>query len=590
MRQITNEGIIFFMKKRYLLILLGSIFASCISGCAKGEEECIPTTGVAENVSVTATLTPSSYSDGMVAITEDNFGDVRFCNYLKEIYDEDEDGFLSEKERTAVTEVRLPDRILIEPYTSLKGFYYFPELEEMRLNSVRYIEVREVPKLKRIVWEGATSTQVMRLGEVLVKECPLLEEILLWDTLFIGGSETELSRIEVENCPVIEWMSVKSGNMERVSVKVPDAPKLHLVIASLKDGNWPHDITLDSYSILGTGLVPVLNIAEKKVQADKMNIAWEGESISFVDSIQGLENVIRTVQDGFSVEIQEVIPELYDAAGRKAYSVQVESAQLASGNYGVYVNGLDSCEEVREKYDYYAKGLVMYLEQVPKKEQFSFSWKEELLLPLEEYSPRRGMRGDMMCDMFGTLVYTHESGREELGEVQPHISYSITEEGLEIYTDEVWEPANGRYDTKAIVIENDRLSEEDVLICKENFSNIIFRDYLREEIDLDHNGILSRAERERITLIDLQNIELGPDVMDGFCYFPNLKSLYLPSCRKLSCVDCPELLEVAFFSMTAGEVAVEVEVENCPKLKRVIRDAYWSCEGNEILSLKDLIE
>lgn len=576
------------MKKRYKLILLGSIFVSCISGCVKGEEECIPTTGVAENVSVTATLTPSNYSDGMVAITEDNFGDIRFCNYLKENYDEDEDGFLSEKERTAITEVRLPDRILLEPYASLKGFYYFPELEEMRLNSVRHLEVYEVPKLKRIVWEGATSTQVMRLGEVLVKDCPLLEEILLWDTLFIGGSETELSRIEVENCPVIEWMSVKSGNMEMVSVKVPDAPKLHLVIASLKDGNWPHDITLDSHSILEIGLVPVLNIAEKKVQADKMNITWEGECISFEESIQELEDVIRTLQEGFSIEIQEVIPELYDDAGRKAYSVQVESAQLESRNYGVYVNVSDSFEEVREKYDYYEKGLVMYFEQAPKKEQFSFSWKEELLLPLEEYSPQRGMRGT--ADVFGTLVYTDESGREALGAVLPHISFSITEEGVEICTGELWEPTSGKYDTKAVVIETGQLSEGDVLICKENFSNIIFRDYLREEIDLDHNGVLSEAERERVTLINLLHIRLGPDVVDGFCYFPNLKSLYLLPCRKLSCVDCPELMEVAIFYPLNDShwMETEVEVQKCPKLKTVIRDAYWSYESNEILSLKDI--
>lgn len=578
------------MKKRYKILLLGSIFVSCISGCAKGEEECIPTTGIAENVSVTATLTPSSYSDGMIAITEDNFGDVRFCNYLKETYDGDEDGFLSEKERAAVTEVCLSNRILIEPYASLKGFYYFPELEEMRLNSVRYIEVGAVPKLKIIEWEGATSTQVMRIGEVLVKDCPLLETILIGDTLFIGGSETELSRIEVENCPALEWMSVGSENMEKVSVKVPDASKLHLVLRGLKDGKWPHDMTLDSCSVLENEMVPLLNIAEKKVQTDEMNITWEGERIFFEESIHELENVIRTVQGGFSVEIQEVIPALYDADGRKAYSVRVESAQLASRNYGVYVSALDSSKELREKYDYYAKGLVMYLDQEPKKEQFSFSWKENLVLWLEEYSPRRGIRGNMMCDVFGMLVYTDESGREELSEVQPYISYSITEEGLEIYTDEVWEPTNGRYDTKATVIENGQLSEGDVLICKENFSNIIFRDYLREEFDLDHNGVLSGAERERITLIDLQSIDLGLDVVDGLCYFPNLKSLYLSPCRKLSCVDCPELSEVAIFPVTEDEAFTEVEVENCPKLDRVIRDAYWSCEGEEVLSLKDLYE
>ncbi|MBQ8315220.1 MAG: hypothetical protein IJX95_05720, partial [Lachnospiraceae bacterium] len=61
-------------------------------------------------------------------------------------------------------------------------------------------------------------------------------------------------------------------------------------------------------------------------------------------------------------------------------------------------------------------------------------------------------------------------------------------------------------------------------------------------------------------------------------------------CRKLSCVDCPELMEVAIFYPLNDShwMETEVEVQKCPKLKTVIRDAYWSYESNEILSLKDI--
>ncbi len=583
------------MKRWYKIVLIGSIFTGLLGGCAKEQTELLPMPTVMPDASVTATLTPTAMpdasvtatlaptavSEGKVAIIEDNFGDVRFCNYLKEKYDDDGDGFLSEAERNAVTEFRLhPTRFMLEPYTSLKGFSYFPKMETLELNSVKSIEICNLPKLKSISWSGQNSVQVMKIGDVTIKDCPLLEEIRLEDALFIGGSEAEISKVVVENCPAADWLFLKGADMKKVSLEASGAPLLRVSVIADENGDWTGEMVLESSNTLQMRPMPLLNVVEKKIVMDKMNVTWKGKALSFEQPVQELEHMIREVQNGFSVEVQEVIPELCDDAGRKAYSVRLESAQLASDHYMLSALGLESYKELREKYEYYYDSLVMYVEQEPTQDQFSFEWGEDVLLQISEYSQEKGMCGAIWENseygVSGKLVYSDGNGKEEIGLIMPFLYYSITEEGLTIRTDEVWEPEAGKYDTKAAGREAEQLAEGDILICKENFSNILFRDYLREELDVDHNGVLSREERETVTLIDLTQRAMGADVLDGFGYFPNLESIYLEPCRKISCVDCPELLDIEIFG--DGE-ETEVEVENCPRLEKINKDAYWGCEG-----------
>ena len=160
------------IKKLSVGIMIGIVL--CCVGCSKSK--------VTDTEFPTATNVPVTENPGNetaelpkgVAISEENFGDARFCDYLKEKFDTDKNGYFSDAELAEVTELWAGMRNILTPYSEMKGFSYFPALKRLQLNSAEKVEICDVPKLSEIELAGENSVQTYQLGDVTIKNCQVL--------------------------------------------------------------------------------------------------------------------------------------------------------------------------------------------------------------------------------------------------------------------------------------------------------------------------------------------------------------------------------------------------------------------------------
>ena len=568
--------------------------------CAKPFQENpnVPTEIASTPTSVpTLTVAPTDVPAEGVAIAEENFGDTRFCAYLKEKFDTDKNGYFSDEELAEVTEIWAGMRNILTPYSEMKGFSYFPELKRLQLNSADKVEISDVSKLSEIELAGMNSVRTYQLGDLTIKNCPELESVWIGDITAIVGQGKELAELVVENCLQLQKMTLvgnSRNNFSEVSLRISGAPELSIDTYSCK----PAETTLDT-SVSQFMELPVVDVKNKKVDTSGTNyIAWNGETVTdYEAALTELEEAVLKLQDGFFVEIQEVSPALYDEEGRKAYQVLMNNKYLAGEYYGISEVGLGYYA------DYKNDTFVMYSDEPLRSEDFFFRWQELLTMPVERYSPLRGLEGrfcgttpvendeDIRLGFAGDLYFRKGEDKEYFGEVKVNISYSVTpEDGLQLWTkvdydedSEELRVAEGIWLTEASELVTPAADE--LPITKEYFSNLIFRDYLEERVDLDHNGYLSVEEREAVTKIYASIYNMGPNVVDGFEYFPNLRKIYIGECKKLVCKNCPELRLIGIEGdgpddvMIEEEDAADVVTENCPKLEVIDTnldfDSYW---------------
>jgi len=586
------------MRYKKLALVLGTVLFGIGLGACKNpfleknhvHLEITPTPTVAP---VTATRSVPADS---VAISEENFGDKDFCLYLKGKFDIDGNGYFSEEELLSVKVLWMGMRNLGKPYSEVKGFSYFPELEWLELNSVDKVEICDVPKLTKIEVVGANSVQTYQLGDVTVKNCPALQTIWIQDLAPLVGEEKEVTEFVIENCPELREMTLvgnSRNNFSDVSLKISGSPELSLFTYSCK----PAEIMLDT-AVSQFMELPVVDVKNKKVDTTGMEyITWNGETVTdYETALTELEAAVLKLQEGFFVEVQEVTPALYDEQGRKAYQVLIDNKYLSGDCYGI--------RDVSLGYygDYKNDSFVMYSEAPLTTEDFRFRWQELLTMPAETYSPLRGLEGkfcgtktgendeEIRLGLAGDLFFRNGGEEKFYGEVNVEVSYSVTpEEGLQLWTEldysenpEGIRVAEGLWLTEGS--ESETCGTGELPITAEYFSNLVFRDYLKEWGDSDHNGYLSLEEREAVTKIHAGNYNMGPNVVDGFEYFPNLTKIHIGICEKLVCKNCPELRLIAVEGdepedAVIREGAVEVVTENCPKLEvidtSIDADEYW---------------
>lgn len=588
------------MKHQKRIGVLMGVFLFCIGAvaCGKKEQEgsCVnggmlPTLTIAPTATPipTATVAPI---DG-IAISEENFGDTRFCAYLKEKFDTDKNGYFSDAELAEITVIWAGMRNILTPYSEMKGFSYFPELERLELNSATKVEICDVPKLTEIGVVGSNSVQSYQLGDVIIKNCPVLETIWIQD---VTESIGEGQEFVVENCPQLQEMTVvgnSRNNFSGVSLRISGSPMLSLATYSCK----PAEMVLDTTTVQSKEL-PVVDVKSKKVDTSGLGyITWNGETVTdYETALTELEAAVLKLEEGFFVEVQEVTPALYDEQGRKAYQVLIDNKYLSGDYYGIRDVSLGYYGEYKND------TFVMYSETPLTAEDFRFRWQELLTMPVETYSPLRGIEGqfygtktgendeEIRLGLAGDLFFGDGEKQEFYGEVEVDVSYSVTpENGLQLWTEldysenpEGIRVAEGLWLTEGS--ESETCGTGELPITGEYFSNLVFRDYLKEWGDLDHNGYLSLEEREAVTKIHAGNYDMGPNVVDGFEYFPNLTKIHIGICEKLVCKDCPELRLIAVEGdepedAVIREGTVEVVTENCPKLEvidtSIDADEYW---------------
>ena len=587
------------MKKYTRFGILASVLTLLfgVAACAGSQEENPNITdGLTPTVAVTPTVAPTAVPVEGVAIVEENFGDKEFCLYLKERFDTDRNGYFSEEELSSVKHIWMGMRNLGKPYSEVKGFSYFTELEWLELNSADRVEICDVPKLFEIKVAGANSVQSYQLGDVTIKNCPVLETIWIQDVTESIGEGKDFTEFVVENCPQLQNMTLvgnSRNNFSEVSFRISGAPELSLSTYSCKPAKTVLDTTTYQFMEL-----PVVDVKNKKVDTSGTDyIAWNGETVTdYEEALTELEEAVLKLQDGFFVEVQEVSPALYDGDGKKAYQILMNNKYLAGEYYGINEVGLGYYG------DYENDTFVMYSDEPLSSEDFFFRWQELLTMPVVTYSPLRGLEGrfcgtttgendeDIRLGLAGDLYFRKGEDKKYFGEVKVNISYSVTpEDGLQLWTKLDYDEnpdglrvAEGLWLTEASEVVTP--AAEELPITREYFSNLIFRDYLEERVDINHNGYLSVEEREAVTGIYAGDYDMGPNVVDGLEYFPNLRKICIGECEKLVCKNCPELRLIAIFGADPDDAVIkegtaEVVTENCPKLEVIDTathvDFYW---------------
>jgi|GEM_PF-2706267 len=108
----------------------------------------------------------SVHADNRIEISEDHFEDAVFREYLKNEFDTNKDGYLSEEERNNVVNIYVPGKIMQLTYNgkiaSLKGLEYFPNLESIsaKSNALTTIDLSQNHALKDVLVADNNLTEL----------------------------------------------------------------------------------------------------------------------------------------------------------------------------------------------------------------------------------------------------------------------------------------------------------------------------------------------------------------------------------------------------------------------------------------------
>ena len=176
-----------------------------------------------------------------IPITEDYFSDEGFREYIREIIDTDEDGFLAKQEREQVTVITFDAGNYREKFKNeytetkvvLDGLNWFPNLERLELMSEAEVYLYQHPGITVVNWNECGSSLVFAEncnkleqidvygmssgGVIYAKNCKELKQILNYD-----GNTRAIYTSETPNCVVVNEESPFPTKMPESKVKEAD--------------------------------------------------------------------------------------------------------------------------------------------------------------------------------------------------------------------------------------------------------------------------------------------------------------------------------------------------------------------------------
>lgn len=123
--------------------------------------------------------------------------------------------------------------------------------------------------------------------------------------------------------------------------------------------------------------------------------------------------------------------------------------------------------------------------------------------------------------------------------------------------------------------------EEDVNIILDNFPDAKFREYIKDNIDKDGSGSLSKAEREAVTEIKVGRTDYNDTQyanLVGLKYFPNLQTLICFD-NDMDELDLSENPELIYLDCSKNNLRNTLDLSKNKKLKTLI------CRNNKIETL-----
>ncbi len=335
--------------------------------------------------------------EGRIPIDEAHFTSAVFRETIARNYDTDSDGFLSRREREAVTEIYIDGRDYENQYfvfeeECLDGFEYFPNLLDIDI-SFTYA------------------------GQVVIRDHPSLQ--------LFGGTEGGIETLQIENCPALERIGFYIYDISSISVS--GAPRASLSLGdncSIRSITFDADTTLrvlDSrfgegstmykvcedgslvYEYYGYGGTNIRSLRQTPVEFTNRREPQAPFSEEYWTEC--LEHCEFDELERFTVQVSEPEEAVYNEKGQRAWEVRV--GYTRSWNSREQETG----EEV----------FLVYAEEMPVREQFVFRPAVIHLREALEYSPNRGVRLITEWDL--ALVYRDGEEEQEIGVLREHEHY-----------------------------------------------------------------------------------------------------------------------------------------------------------------------
>lgn len=157
----------------------------------------------AVNAAQAAEERTANAENGDIPIDGAHFPDEAFRGYVKDNFDADGDGALSESERTGVTVINVDEKNI----STLQGVKYFPSLAELvcRNNPLADLDVSGLTALKEL------QCDKNQLANLNVGGCTALEELCC--------SSNRLSTLDLSGLVALTWLQCSKNNIASVSLK-----------------------------------------------------------------------------------------------------------------------------------------------------------------------------------------------------------------------------------------------------------------------------------------------------------------------------------------------------------------------------------
>ena len=153
--------------------------------------------------------------ENRVAIDLDNFPDWRFCAYIQETFDKDYDGFLSEEECAAVTEMNCSHKQL----TDITGIGYFKNLKKLRCEysseTIASIDLSGNPELEELscVNAGVSNLNLTGNPKLIKLNCSMNYRRLT--ELDLSGNPL-LEELDCSNCDLVSLDLSNNSELKRL--------------------------------------------------------------------------------------------------------------------------------------------------------------------------------------------------------------------------------------------------------------------------------------------------------------------------------------------------------------------------------------
>ena len=208
--------------------------------------------------------------DGSIAIDDLNFPDPNFRAYVKANFDKDNDNFLSESERNAVTEIAVSNKGI----TTLEGIQHFPNLEKLDCdqNNLSSLDVSKNSALKYLYCE---QNNLSSLGSLDVSQNAALE--------YLKCEQNNLTSLDVSKNAALKYLNCEQNSLTSLDVSKNAA----LMYLNCKNNQ------LTNLNVEYTNIDPSFYLSELRAQDNTYSIAVESNRAFDLSTLPGAFDVTK---------------------------------------------------------------------------------------------------------------------------------------------------------------------------------------------------------------------------------------------------------------------------------------------------------